>query len=129
MNQSPRPSESDGKGHVRPWSLKVRIVPGESDMKVSLEHAQRLLNIWRSTSRQVLFIFSSDGISITFRGQILYSDHESFTIGDSSGNSIHVALKIVDGCDHIDSHDTSELTMHVSAGGQISLSRDHLQQQ
>ena len=94
------------------------------NLKVSLEHAERLVNEWRSTPTQVLCIFSSDGISITFRGQILYSDRESFTIGDSSGNSIYVALKIVESCDCIDSDEMPELTMHFSTAGQISLSKE-----
>jgi hypothetical protein len=93
------------------------------NLKVSLEHAERLVNEWRSTPVQVLCIFSSDGISVTFRGQILHSDREGFTIGDSSGNSVYVALKIVERCDYVDGDEASELTMHFSAGSQISLSR------
>ena len=30
-------TQEDGKGRARQWSLKVRIVPGESDMKGELQ--------------------------------------------------------------------------------------------
>ena len=101
----------------------LNVSPTTENVKVSLEHAERLVNGWRSTPAPVLCIFSSDEVSITFRGQILNSDRESFTIGDSSGNSIYVGIKRVEWCDY-DSGEISKLTMHFSAGGQISLSRE-----
>ena len=102
----------------------LNVSPTTENVKVSLEHAERLVNGWRSTPAPVLCIFSSDEVSITFRGQLLNSDRESFTIGDSSGNSIYVGIMRVEWCNYVDSGEISELTMHFSAGGQISLSRE-----
>jgi hypothetical protein len=78
---------------------------------------------WRSKTAQVLCILSSGGIFVTFRGQILYADRESLTIGDS-GNSKYVTLKIVELCGDIDSGETPKLTMYFSSGGHISLPRE-----
>jgi hypothetical protein len=102
----------------------AKVSPTTENVKVSLEHAERLVNGWRSTLALVLCVLSSDDVSIAFRGQILNSDRENFTIGDSSGNSIYVAIKRVEWCDYVDGGETSELTIHFSAGGQISLYKE-----